>query len=191
MIVYGQNGAGKSSFVDAIEFILDGGRIGHLAHEYSGKHQEKGIINTHTPKGQKTELRIKFNDDSEMKTEIKPDGTFTSAGGEVPAMGTWDYRRTVLRQDEVAAFIRGTKGDKYSALLPLLGLHHLEVAAENLRQLIKSVEQQSNLQGNIFTLKAVETKREEIFGRASVEQVLKNVEDLHKIYTPYKASNRI
>ena len=31
--------------------------------------------------------------------------------------------------DEVAAFIHDTKGGKYSALLPLLGLHEMEVAA--------------------------------------------------------------
>ena len=60
-------------------------------------------------------------------------------------MHTWDYRRIVLRQDEVAEFIRDTKGGKYSALLPLLGLHQVEVAAENLRQLAKSIEEQSKL----------------------------------------------
>jgi chromosome segregation ATPase len=37
MVVYGANGAGKSSFVDAVEYVLKNGRIEHLAHEYSGK----------------------------------------------------------------------------------------------------------------------------------------------------------
>ena len=70
MVVYGVNGSGKSSFVDAIEYVLNDGRIGHLAHEYSGKHQERAIANTHKPKGRKTELGIKFKDDSELKIEI-------------------------------------------------------------------------------------------------------------------------
>jgi chromosome segregation ATPase len=48
VVVYGPNGSGKSSFVDAVEYVLEGGRIGHLSHEYSGRKQEKGIINTHT-----------------------------------------------------------------------------------------------------------------------------------------------
>jgi hypothetical protein len=52
----------------------------------------------------------------------------------------------VLRQDEVAEFIRSSKGGKYSALLPLFGLHELEVAAENVRQLARAVEQQSKLE---------------------------------------------
>src|SRR5437016_4805947 len=80
MVVYGENGSGKSSFVDAVEYVLKGGKIGHLAHESSGKHQEKGIVNTHTPEGKKTELQIKFRDGSELKIEIKLNGTSTSSG---------------------------------------------------------------------------------------------------------------
>ena len=61
-------------------------------------------------------------------------------------MATWDYQRTILRQDEVANFIHDTKGGKYSTLLPLLGLNKMEVAAENLRQLAKVVENESSLE---------------------------------------------
>ncbi len=109
MVVYGVNGSGKSSFVDAVEYVINNGKIRHLTHEYSGMRQEKAVPNTHTPKGRKTELRIRFKDDSELKTEIAHDGSARSSGGEAVAMQTWDYRRTILRQDEVAAFIRDTK----------------------------------------------------------------------------------
>jgi AAA15 family ATPase/GTPase len=60
VVVYGENGSGKSSFVDAMEYALKSGRIGHLAHEYSGKHQEKSVINTHTPIDQITSCRLLF-----------------------------------------------------------------------------------------------------------------------------------
>lgn len=182
MVVYGVNGSGKSSFVDAIEYALNDGKIGHLAHEYSGKRQEKAIPNTHVSKGQKTELTIKFKDDSELKTEIKQDGSSTTSCTEAIAMRTWDYRRTVLRQDEVAAFIHDTKGDKYSALLPLLGLHKIEVAAENLRQLAKSVEVQSKLKETKVTLNEVKAKRKETFGEDSNDQILKKIQKLHATY---------
>jgi len=46
LVLYGENGAGKSSFVDAIEYNINNGRINHLAHEYSGKKQEKAVIKT-------------------------------------------------------------------------------------------------------------------------------------------------
>ena len=125
MIVYGGNGSGKSSFVDAVEYIINNGRITHLAHEYSGKNQEKAILNTHIPEGQPAELKFKFQDNSELKTVFSQKGISSSSGAETVAMNTWDYRRTVLRQDEVSTFVHNTKGDKYSALLPLLGLDQM------------------------------------------------------------------
>ncbi len=105
MVVYGVNGSGKSSFVDAIEYALNDSRIGHLAHEYSGKKQELAVPNTHKPSGVKTEFSIKFCDNSEVKTEIKSDGLTKSSGTIIG----WDYRRTVLRQDEVIATSRPPK----------------------------------------------------------------------------------
>ena len=86
MVVYGLNGSGKSSFVDAVEFVLNDGKIGHLTHEYSGSHQERAILNTHRPQGRRTELTIKFKDNSEHKTEIKQNGSFSSSGAESAAM---------------------------------------------------------------------------------------------------------
>ena len=182
LVVYGANGSGKSSFVDAVEYVLSNGRIRHLAHEYSGKHQEKGIPNTHKPKDRKATLNIKFKDDSELRTEIRDNGSSTRTGAEAVAMDTWDYRRTVLRQDEVAAFIHDTKGNKYSALLPLLGLDQMEVAAENLRQLAKAVEKESRLSETRVALKQVEATRKTAFGTHSDEQILKTIGDLHTKY---------
>jgi len=182
MVVYGVNGSGKSSFVDAVEYTLNDGKIGHLAHEYSGKHQEKAVPNTHTPDGRNAELSIKFADDSELKIKIPRDGTLIISGGEAAAVGTWDYRRTVLRQDEVAAFIHDTKGGKYSALLPLLGLQPLEFTAENLRQLAKSVEKKARLGEAKNSLKQVEAKRKTAFGVDSDAQILAKIDELHTKY---------
>jgi len=190
MVVYGVNASGKSSFVDAVEYVLNDGKIRHLAHEYSGKRQEKAVPNTHRPKGRKTELRIRFKDETELKTEIAQDGSSTSSGAEAVGMDGWDYRRTVLRQDEVAAFIHDTKGGKYSALLPLLGLHQMEVAAENLRQLAKSVEAQSKLKETKVTLKEVGTKRKATFGTDSDDQILTKIQELHTRYCADKAATK-
>ena len=118
MVIYGVNGSGRSSFVEAVEFVLNDGKIGHLAHEYSVTRQQKAIPNTHRPQGRRTELTIKFKDNSEHRAEIKENGSSTGSGAEAAAMASWGYRRTVLRQDEVAAFIHDTKGDKYSPPLP-------------------------------------------------------------------------
>jgi energy-coupling factor transporter ATP-binding protein EcfA2 len=186
MVVYGENASGKSSFVDAVEYVINDGRIAHLAHEYSGRHQEKGVHNTHKPQDRKTEVKIQFKDDSELKSEINQDGSSTSSGAEAVAMRTWDYRRTVLRQGDVTDFIHDTKGVKYSALLPLLGLHEMEVAAENLRQLAKTVEQESKLRETKVSLSELKSKREATFGTDSDDQILKKVESLHAKYCANK-----
>lgn len=182
MVVYGENGSGKSSFVDAVEYILNDGKVGHLIHEYSGRNQEKGIINTHTPVGSRVKLGIKFKDGSARKTMISRKGARLSSGAENVAVNSWEYRRTVLRQDELADFIRARKGEKYSALLPLLGLHQLEVAAENIRQLARVVKQQSGLSEIRTSLKKVATKREQLFGAANEDHIVKIIQDLHTKY---------
>lgn len=187
MVVYGVNASGKSSFVDAIEYVLNGGRISHLSHEYSGRHQENAVLNTHKPKDRKTEVLIKFRDDSELKTEITEDGSARSSGAMAVAMAAWDYRRTVLRQDEVAAFIHDTKGGKYSALLPLLGLHEMEVAAENLRQVAKRIESLSGLNEIKAAIRQVDAKRKEAFGTDTDAEILKKIESVHVQYCADKA----
>ncbi len=97
-------------------------------------------------------------------------------------MSTWDYRRIVLRQDEVAEFIRSTKGDKYSALLPLLGLHELEIGADNLRQLAKAVEEHSKLNENRGFLRQTLTKRKEVFSDDTDKAIEKRVNEVHAKY---------
>ncbi len=183
-VIYGENGAGKSAFVDAIEYVLHGGRIGHLSHEYSGKHQEKGVINTHAPADKKAELSIALGDGTSLTVTIDHGGTAIVAGNGEAEIRSWDYGRTVLRQDEVAAFIRDTKGAKYSAILPLLGLRSMESLAENTRQLAKAVEQRSNLREGLGKTQALLTRRIEAFGGSSDQALDNRVCDLHATYCP-------
>lgn len=159
LLVYGENGSGKSSFVDAIECAINEHKIKHLSHEYSGRRQEKAIPNTHKPEGQETKIGFKFQDDSSIEFSLDDDCRPTRTSTGEPDIETWDYNRTVLRQDEVAEFIHGTKGVKYSTLLPLLGLSEYEAAAENLHQLQRSVRNQSNIDQLNARLQQIEQER--------------------------------
>jgi len=103
-------------------------------------------------------------------------------------MQTWEYRRTVLRQHEIADFIQSTKGDKYSALLPLLGLHPLEVAAENLRQLTMAIVEVSKVVANKRKLQEVNARQNEVFGKDTHDEILEKVARLHSKYCPDKAA---
>jgi RecF/RecN/SMC N terminal domain len=182
--IYGCNGAGKSSFVDSIEYGIKGGKLGHLVSEHSGRNQEKAIPNTHTPANCNTEFWIKFQDDSELNVKIAPNGTHTREGADAAKMQDWDYRRIVLRQDEVAEFIRSRKGEKYSALLPLFGLHELEVAAENLRQLARSVETQARLPQKQGALGQITVKRRQVFGNQNDAAIEAGIGALYQTYCP-------
>jgi hypothetical protein len=182
MVVYGPNGAGKSSFVDAVEYAIRDGKLAHLAHEYSGRNQERAVVNTHIPAGSSTELGITFQDDSELDIRIARNGTHSKSGP--VAIQAWEYRRTVLRQDEVAEFIRSRKGEKYSALLPLFGLHDLEVAAENLRQLVRAVERTSALAQKEGVFNQSRAQRTQAYGAASDEQIANILMTLHTKYCP-------
>ncbi len=185
LVVFGENGSGKSSFVDAIEYVMRDGKIGHLEHKYSGRRQEKGVLNTHRPEGSEATLEIKLQDGAICHAAIDPNGVSSLSA---TAMDDWDYRRTILRQDEVARFITATKGDKYSALLPVFGLDHIEIAAENLRQLAKRVERESQLASLIGQVQSSEAKRRDIFGESTYDDIVRTIETLHGQYCPKSES---
>ena len=182
MVIYGENGSGKSSFIDAVEYVLNNGRIEHLRTEYSGSHQVNAIPNTHKSKASKTALRFNFEDDSELKVDFGSNGSSKRSGAQRVAMTEWEYRQTVLRQAEVSEFIHDTKGEKYSALLPLFGLHKMEIAAENLRKLAKQLETDSGLNEKKFKLKQVEDIRKDVFGTQNHEQIVESISNLHSEY---------
>ncbi len=182
MVIYGENGSGKSSFVDAVEYVLSKGSIEHLKTEYSGTRQEKAVPNTQRPLDAKTTLRFTFKEDSELNVDFDSNGTSKSSGAQAIAMQDWQYRQTVLRQNEVSEFIHDTKGEKYSALLPLFGLSNMEFAAENLRKLARSVGDEAKVSENKIKLKQVQSQREDTFGTKSFDDIVASVEKLYGKY---------
>ena len=176
LMVYGENASGKSSFVDAIEYILAKERIEHQAHEYSGHKQLLGIRNTHTPDTASSRIRLDFEDNSTLAVDISPDGEVTyteNPDGLLTTVRDWDLMRTVLRQDKVADFIHATKREKYSQVLPLLGLETFETAAENLRKLRTEIEDQAKISTIELMLdELVETARTKL-GTLEPEEALR------------------
>ena len=182
MVVYGANGAGKSSFVDAVEYLLNDGSIEHLKHEYSTSFQSNAIINTCKPDNRNTEIKVKFSDDSDLKVDFTAKGSSKKSGARSTSLDEWEYRQTILRQNEVSAFIHNTKGEKYSALLPLFGLENMEIAAENIRQITRAVRSEAKLTEKKANLAQVETKRIGILGTVSDQDIDKIICDLFTRY---------
>jgi hypothetical protein len=185
VVVYGVNGSGKSSFSDAIEYVVTRGKIRHLMHEYSGSRQEKGVINTHAPTGSSAAICITFEGDISIDAKLTSNGTpsFNSNPEDlVDFVQTWELERLILRQDEVAAFVEKTKGGKYSALLPLLGLEHLEQAAENINKLHRSVEEEGQLSAKSIRLEILKQETYKHFPDLSEESVSNALKDIAKSY---------
>lgn len=184
MVVYGANGSGKSSFVDAIECILNRGRIAHLRHEYSSSNQANGILNTHKPDDRQTAINVTLADKSVVQRSFLASGASASTGQQGNPVAEWQYRQTVLRQDEVSAFIHNTKGEKYSALLPLFGLQGMELTAENLRQLTKAIRSESKYEQKQTTLRQMDGLRREALGSLSDDAIIRIIKALFLQYCP-------
>lgn len=185
VVVYGDNGSGKSTFVDGVEYIARNGRVCHLQHEYSGSYQEKGVRNTSTPSEENSRSAIHFDDGSSIGADIKPDGSFTISSDPADlkvAIQNWNVESHILRQDEVSRFIHYTKGQKYSALLPLLGLSNLEQAAENLRQLRLNVIEQSGVEAKRILHQQLTGATKERLLSLKEEDVLKTLKEQTKKY---------
>ena len=185
VVVYGPNGSGKSTFCDAIEYTIMNGKIDHLRHEYSGTRQEKGTRNTHTPDGMVSNISIGFEGDIFVNGVIGIDGTpdFTSNPDAIlELVQSWKLEQLILRQDEVAKFVEKPKGDKYTALLPLLGLHHYEKAAENLNALRSKVIAQSNFILKKAQISTLEGEAHKYLSSLSEEDVLIKLGELAERY---------
>lgn len=179
LVIYGENGSGKSSFVDGVEYILNQGRVKHLAHEHSGRRQEKAVLNTHIPNNETGKILITLEDNSCVDVSILRNGNFsiTPEGNDI---SKWGYQHTILRQNELADFITDTKGGKYSSLLPLLGLRDLEIAAENLRQLEKAISELAGLAIKKDGLEKLKQKAKSFFGEKGEFNV-----ELERLYKKY------
>ncbi len=181
IVVFGTNGAGKSSFVDATEACIARGKVSHLANEYSGRYQEKALVNTHRPQGTSSSVAVTLADGSQV-TARWTKGSVLFDGGSASPLCDWSYRRTALRQEEMAEFIKSTKSEKYSALVPLLGLGHLETAAENLRKAQREIEGVSKVAQLRQEVAAIAHRRQELFPGADDAALTARLAALKKQY---------
>lgn len=171
LAIYGTNGAGKSTIADAIEYIVNKGKVKHLAHEYSGTRQIKGIRNSHAPEEVISKIKILFDNARWISVEISPDGSrkFSAQSNDfLEEVQNWELQRLILRQEEISEFITDSKTRKYSVLLPLIGLDGIELIAENLKKLNQAISKQSQIEIKLL---------EKIRYTAEIEKTIDNPTD--------------
>ena len=140
VVVYGDNACGKSSFVDAVEFLISGGKIEHLRNEFSDT--SNCLRNTKTPNNEDCKTKINFENGNYIEAVIQKNGSNifgASSKKLLRDVKEWHVQRHILRQAEVSNFIHLTKSEKYSVLSPLLGLQKYEEIAQNMEKIKKKV----------------------------------------------------
>lgn len=190
IVVYGPNSTGKSSFIDALEYMLTDGRIEHLRHKYSGHYQVRGVRNTHTPEDAIVSAEVLFSEGRSMRVEIQTSGSHEFSGepdDTLMIVKEWQAAELILRQDGLAKFIEKDKGEKYSALIPLLGLQALEMAADNVRKLQQEAKVQSDYDDLQQQRNEIRERLTEAFGSPTVTAV---VEKLGKIWKGYSGAEK-
>jgi energy-coupling factor transporter ATP-binding protein EcfA2 len=129
--VYGDNGTGKSTIADALEWFFTGG-IEFLSHEG----RERAIRNLGGRGGGETSVELVTSGQLGGKV-VFPDERGPEAF-EIASRETF-----LLRGRSLADFINKTKGDKWKALAELLGLEAMETLRSDLQRARGDIKKRS------------------------------------------------
>jgi len=141
--IYGDNGGGKSTITDALEWFYFN-KIEHLWREDC---KEECLRNTHFPDNQDTVLSIEFSDsrlNSNKTLNAKPRSKYTNGTQEFN-----DYleqskkERLFLRYGDVLRFVLLTKGEKRTQILDIIGYRHVSDIRSTFVSACNSLEKNS------------------------------------------------
>ena len=141
--IYGDNGGGKSTITDALEWFYFN-KIEHLWREDC---KEECLRNTHFPENQDAVLSIEFSDprlNSSKTLGTKPRIKYTNATQEFN-----DYleqskkERLFLRYGDVLRFVLLTKGEKRTQILDIIGYRHVSDVRSTFVSACNSLEKNS------------------------------------------------
>jgi hypothetical protein len=127
-IVYGENGAGKSTICDAFEF-LGKGKVGSLENRGLGKTNRYWQTVGKTPADVSVSLETV---DSTCRATIGKSGVAVMPPDARP-------RVEVLRRSQILSLIEATPGDRYVAISRFVDVSSVETSEAALRQLIRDL----------------------------------------------------
>lgn len=137
VLVYGDNGAGKSSLTDAFEwFFYD--RIGHLSNEEIGRKKGRDALrNIFIPDNEDSYIEIEF-DNHKLNTRKSIDSSLSTSTSNISDefndfIATTQSENLILRYRDLVQFIIASKTEKLTELQNIIGFS--EVA--DVRSLLK------------------------------------------------------
>jgi DNA repair exonuclease SbcCD ATPase subunit len=140
ILLYGENGSGKSSVTDALEwFYYD--KIEHLSSEEIGRKGLEGLKNIHIGESEDGFISIDYSDSKLNSTKIisGTDSKFktsqTNNSSEfLSFLHESQKEQIILRYRNLVSFILATKGEKLNALSEIIGFSEVIKTREVLRK---------------------------------------------------------
>ena len=167
-LVVGRNGSGKSSFAEAAEFALTGSSL-----RWAGKSVDwkNGWRNLHSADGRLIEVELRVEGEREHRTvrvrwtsdKLESAETVVTIPGRgrhsLESLG-WNTAvktfRPFLPYKELSSISEGRPIDRYRALMPMLGMEHLQASVEELRQArLRSVKQSDAAKTSVAEMREV------------------------------------
>ncbi len=174
--IYGDNGGGKSTITDALEWFYFN-KVEHLWREDC---KEECLRNTHFPDNQDAVLSIEFSDsrlNSNKTLNAKPRSKYTNGTQEFN-----DYleqskkERLFLRYGDVLRFVLLTKGEKRTQILDIIGYRHVSDIRSTLVSACNSLEKNSK-----FRSVRDQIEKNNAYLMDKIGQTIESEEDLYLI----------
>jgi hypothetical protein len=165
MVVFGANGHGKSSYVDALDCYFFN-RIGHLERENVSRAAYRHRAHPHD---ELASVEIEFSD-ANKNGSLTVDGArhvaFVAGGSEAEAFRqTARQERIILRHRDLSRFVDMTKREKLADLAPLLGMEALDHTRTELQAVVRQLENERTTRGQL-----INERRQAVVQRLGLER---------------------
>jgi len=148
ILIYGENGSGKSSITDALEwFYYD--KVEHLSSEEIGRKGLEGLRNIHIDDSEDGIISIEYSDSGMNSSKVvslkksRFETNYTNTATDFSSyLGDSQKERIILRYRDLVSFILATKGEKLVELSNIIGFSEVISTRDTLRKSLSSVKRE-------------------------------------------------
>lgn len=194
ILIYGDNGTGKSSISDALEWYFTE-RVNHLASQeidLKDALRNSSVSNDVQSRIQIDFSNVKYNSEKKLfqKKEKLVAEDSNSTEDFINYIDRTSRENLILRYQYLTDFIDKTKGDKLKSLSDIIGFSEVNKTKEVLKKAFSSIKSEiksQNFENQINTQK--ETLKAKIGAVVSVEKNLYN--EINRIIKPFKLGEEV
>jgi AAA15 family ATPase/GTPase len=138
--IFGDNGSGKSSITDSIEWFF----TGRVKHHWREDCKAEALRNVHLKSGENSTVMIEFYDgpaatikslDSSLESWFDPDSTEIASYVTLAAT-----ERIIFRNQDLTQFVGMTKGEKRRVVADIIGYEDVSSFRDTIQQVLNSLK---------------------------------------------------